>query len=113
MWRKQDEPGTSQATAVRARGNAPRSGEALIKSRISNGLKEFLLQLEGVGHGTLLDMGPVWQATVRFFVDRGYKLYTEDLLVSWRDFLRAEQEALRLLPPGAVDRKSTRLNSSH
>jgi len=102
MWRKQDELGTSPATAVKARGNAPRSGEALIKTRISNGLKEFLLQLEGVGRGTLLDMGPAWQATVRFFVDRGYKLYTEDLLVSWRDFLRAEQEALRSLPAGAA-----------
>ena len=102
MWRKQDQPGTSPATPVNAPRNAPRSGEALITTRISNGLKEFLCQLEGVGRGTLLDVGPVWQATVRFFVERGYKLYTEDVLVSWRDFLRAEQEALRSLPAGAA-----------
>jgi hypothetical protein len=65
-------------------------------------LKEFLWQLDGIGRGTLLDAGPVSQATVRFFVERGFKLYTEDLLVSWRDFLRGEDEKLRSLPPGAV-----------
>jgi hypothetical protein len=74
----------------------------LVSTRISNGLKEFLCQLEGIGRGTLLDVGPVSQATVRFFVERGFKLYTEDLLVSWRDFLRAEAERLRFLPAGAV-----------
>jgi hypothetical protein len=102
MWRKQEVPKTSSATRVNAAGNARGAGELLVTTRISNGLKEFLLQLQGVGRGTLLDVGPVWQSTVRFFVERGYKLYTEDVLVSWRDFLRAEEEAMRLRPAGAV-----------
>jgi hypothetical protein len=102
MWRKQEE---SKATAV-APANGPRngtgSGEFLISTRVSNGLKEFLWQLQGIGRGTLLDVGPVWQSTVRFFVERGYKLYTEDVLVAWRDFLQAEEAAARARPPGAV-----------
>jgi len=102
MWRKQEPPRTSPATPVKASGNMPGSGERLVTTRISNGLKEFLCQLQGVGRGTLLDVGPVWQSTVRFFVERGYKLYTEDVLVSWRDFLRAEEEAMRSRPAGAV-----------
>jgi len=102
MWRKQDEPRTSPATPVKASGKMAGSGELLVATRISNGLKEFLWQLQGVGRGTLLDVGPVWQSTVRFFVERGYKLYTEDVLVAWRDFLRAEEEAWRSRPTGAV-----------
>jgi len=102
MWRKQEVPKTSSASPVKAAGNTRGSGGLLVTTRISNGLKEFLWQLQGVGRGTLLDVGPVWQSTVRFFVERGYKLYTEDVLVSWRDFLRAEEEAMRLRPTGAV-----------
>jgi len=102
MWRKPEEPKTSPAASVNITRNKPGSGEMLVTTRISNGLKEFLLQLQGVGRGTLLDVGPVWQSTVRFFVERGYKLYTEDVLVSWRDFLRAEEEAMRSRPVGAV-----------
>ena len=103
MWRKQEEPKTSPATAPTngSRGTLG-SGELLVTSRISNGLKEFLWQLQGIGRGTLLDVGPVWQSTVRFFVERGYKLYTEDVLVSWRDFLRSEEDAMRSRPAGSV-----------
>ena len=72
---------------------APRDG------RLSNGLKGFLWHLEGVTHGRLLDLGPVWQATVGFFIERSFKVYTEDLLLAWKDFLRAEDERLRALPP--------------
>src|SRR5207245_6615716 len=69
-----------------------RSGPAYaLGVRLSNGLKEFLWHLNGIGNGSVLDLGPVWQTTVSFFVERGFKVYTEDLL----------------------DRKSTRLNSSH
>lgn len=102
MWRKQEEPKTSPATPVKTSGNLPGSGELLVTTRVSNGLKEFLWQLQGIGRGTLLDAGPVWQSTVRFFVERGYKLYTEDVLVAWRDFLRAEEDAARSRPAGAV-----------
>jgi hypothetical protein len=102
MWRKQEEPKTSPVMPANGARNAMGSGEFLVTSRISNGLKEFLWQLQGIGRGTLLDVGPVWQSTVRFFVERGYKLYTEDVLVSWREFLRAEEEAMRLRPAGSV-----------
>ena len=72
---------------------APRNG------RLSNGLKDFLWYLDGIGRGTLLDLGPVWQTTVSFFLERGFKVYTEDLLLAWKEFLRAEEERLRALLP--------------
>ena len=59
--------------------------------RLSNGLKEFLSQLEGIGRGSLLDLGPARQATLNFFIDRGYKVYSEDLLTGWKRFLEDEQ----------------------
>ena len=70
--------------------------------RFSNGLKEFLWQLEDIGRGNLLDLGQVSQNTLNFFIERNFKVYTEDVLVAWRDFLRAEQERLRQLPAGAA-----------
>ena len=68
--------------------------------RISNGLKEFLWQLSDVPHCRVLDLGPVWQSTVAFFVDKGYRITTEDLLRTWTDFLSAEEERLRASSPG-------------
>ncbi len=73
-------------------GVAPRSG------RLSNGLKEFLWQLDGIGHGHLLDLGPARQTTITFFIERGYKVYTEDLLTTWKNFLDAEEQRKRELP---------------
>lgn len=69
-------------------------------SRVSNGLKEFLWYLDGVGRGCLLDLGPVWQQTVGFFVDRGFKVYSEDLLGEWKEFLDQETEKVRAVPLG-------------
>ncbi len=87
--------GAPAHTASQQRGPAlaPRGG------RPSNGLKDFLWQLDGTVHGNLLDLGPVWQATVGFFVERGFKVYTEDLLSGWKEFLRAEEDRLRAQPP--------------
>jgi hypothetical protein len=65
-------------------------------ARFSNGLKEFLSQLDGVGRGRLLDMGPAWQATLNFFIERGFKVYSEDLLTAWRGFRGDEEEKARL-----------------
>ena len=56
--------------------------------------------LNDVKHGRLLDLGPVWQSTVGFFIERGFRVSTEDLLRSWRDFLGTVEEELRAAPVG-------------
>src|SRR5712691_7465519 len=77
-----------------------RSGPAYVLGvRLSNGLKEFLWHLNGIGNGSLLDLGPVWQTTVSFFIERGFKVYTEDLLGAWKEFLRVEEDRLRDVAP--------------
>jgi hypothetical protein len=68
--------------------------------RISNGLKEFLWLISDVPHGRVLDLGPVWQSTVSFFVDKGYRVSTEDLLRTWKAFLTCEEEGFRNAPVG-------------
>lgn len=80
---------------------AHRSSGAKSDLRVSNGLKEFLWLLDGLGHGALLDLGPAWQTTVSFFVERGFKVYAEDVLRSWKDFLTIEEERLRSVALGA------------
>jgi SAM-dependent methyltransferase len=69
--------------------------------RVSNGLKDFLWLLSDVEHGRILDLGPVTQATVNFFTERGFRVYTEDVLRSWKEFLREEESRLRSAPVGA------------
>jgi hypothetical protein len=64
-------------------------------TRSSNCLKDFLWHLNGIGRGTLLDLGPVWQSTVTFFGERGFKVYTEDILSGMNRFSR-EQETSNL-----------------
>jgi hypothetical protein len=76
-------------------------------SRLSNGLKEFLCQLEGIGRGHLLDLGPARQTTITFFIERGFKVYTEDLLATWKKFLDAEEKQWRELPPGTAGLEMT------
>src|SRR4030088_1295672 len=71
---------------------APESPES---SRVSNGLKEFLWNLDGLGRGTLLDLGPAWQTTLTFFIERGFRVSSEDLLHAWKEFLVEEEEKLR------------------
>jgi len=73
--------------------------------RVSNGLKEFLWLIGDVPRGRILDLGPVWQSTVSFFVDRGYRLSAEDLLRAWKDFLTAEEEKLRTAAIGGDNDK--------
>lgn len=69
--------------------------------RFSNGLKEFLWQIGSIGRGALLDVGTVSQATISYFIERGFKVHTEDVLGAWHRFLLDEEEQMRLLPPGA------------
>jgi hypothetical protein len=63
--------------------------------RPSNGLKDFLWLLGDVEKGQLLDLGPVAQSTVSFFTERGFKIYSEDLLTGWKEFLGHEEKRLR------------------
>src|ERR1700752_3255270 len=63
--------------------------------RVSNGLKEFLWNLDGLGRGTLLDLGPAWQTTLNFFIERGFRVTSDDLLHSWKDFLAEEEKRLQ------------------
>jgi hypothetical protein len=72
-----------------------RASEVLETSRASNGLKEFLWNLDGLGHGTLLDLGPAWQTTLSFFIERGFRVSSEDILRGWKGFLTEEEGRLR------------------
>src|ERR1700731_1553178 len=64
-------------------------------TRVSNGLKEFLWNLEGLGRGTLLDLGAAWQTTLNFFIERNFRVSTEDILRGWKTFLDEEEARLR------------------
>ncbi|HKV62139.1 MAG TPA: class I SAM-dependent methyltransferase [Candidatus Acidoferrum sp.] len=74
---------------------AVRAPEMLESTRISNGLKEFLWNLDGLGRGTLLDLGPAWQTTLSFFIERGFRVSSEDFLRGWKAFLAEEEKRLR------------------
>jgi len=73
-------------------GRAPETPES---TRVSNGLKEFLWNLDGLGRGTLLDLGPAWQTTLSFFIERGFRVSSEDFLRGWKAFLTEEEKRLR------------------
>src|SRR5208282_492285 len=81
------------AASVPAVGS-PRPPEAPGSTRLSNGLKEFLWNLDGLGRGTLLDLGPAWQTTLSFFIERGFRVSSEDILREWKDFLKEEEVRL-------------------
>lgn len=64
-------------------------------NRLSNGLKELLWNLDGLERGSLLDMGPASQTTLSFFIERGFRVSSEDILRSWKSFLNEEEARLR------------------
>jgi hypothetical protein len=64
-------------------------------TRVSNGLKELMWNLDGLGRGTLLDMGGAWQATLSFFIEKGFRVTTDDLLRTWKQFLDNEDREFR------------------
>jgi hypothetical protein len=70
---------------------SPHPPELQGANRVSNGLKEFLWNLDGLGHGTLLDLGPAWQTTLSFFIERGFRVSSEDVLRGWADFSVEEE----------------------
>ena len=81
-------------------GGSARPGEETT-GRFSNGLKEFLWHLEGIGRGSLLDLGAVSQATLTYFIEHNFKVYTEDLMAGWGAFLEQDSQRIALLPPDA------------
>jgi SAM-dependent methyltransferase len=75
-------------------------------ARVSNGMKEFLWLISDVKRGRVLDLGAVSQSTLNFFIERGYRISTEDVLRAWRDFLTTEEEHLRQAAVGEGERIS-------
>jgi hypothetical protein len=84
----------TSGTPISAMG-AARVPETPESTRVSNGLKEFLWNLDGLGRGTLLDLGPAWQTTLSFFIERGFRVSSEDFLRGWKAFLTEEEKRLR------------------
>lgn len=74
---------------------ATRAPQMQESNRVSNGLKEFLWNLDGLGRGTMLDLGPAWQTTLSFFIERGFRVSSEDILRGWKEFLTEEEARLR------------------
>lgn len=91
--------GTSSAISPSKPGPS-QVAEVSQNTRTSNSLKEFLWLLSDIPHARILDLGPIAQSTVNFFLERGFRLSTEDLLRSWKEFLTTEEERLRLAPAG-------------
>jgi len=85
------------ATAPGTSAGSPGSSRAPehTATRVSNGLKEFLWNLEGLGRGTLLDLGAAWQTTLNFFIERNFRVSTEDILRGWKIFLDEDEARLR------------------
>lgn len=69
--------------------------------RTSNGLQQFLDMLSDVPRARVLDLGSVRQSTISFFVDKGYRISTEDVLRGWKEFITSEEERQRAIPSGA------------
>jgi len=98
-WMAKSRPGsTAAATAPSNSGSTSSVANPSLKVRTSNGLKEFLWLMSDVSHARVLDLGPVWQATVNFFLEKGYRISTEDLLGTWKEFVSVEEEQLRAAP---------------
>jgi hypothetical protein len=99
-WMAKTRPGAAAPAIAHTSKPGPASApaNANLKVRTSNGLKEFLWLMSDVPHARVLDLGPVWQATVNFFLEKGYRISTDDLLGTWKEFVSAEEERLRAAP---------------
>src|SRR5438128_11477016 len=86
---------TPGGTAAAAGAGSARAPDPRESTRVSNGLKEFLWNLDGLGRGTLLDLGPGWQTTLSFFIERGFRVSSEDILRGWKALLMEEEARLR------------------
>ena len=93
-WMTKTRPGSATATAATTKA-APGSAADAANLRQSNGLKEFLWLLSDVKRGRILDLGQVSQATLNFFIEKGFRISTEDILRTWKDFADEENERFR------------------
>lgn len=95
-WMAKARPSAAVAAAPAASkpGPTPSASQAA-NTRVSNGLKEFLWLLSDVRPARILDLGPAWQATINFLIEKGYRVSSEDMLRAWKEFLTAEEEQLR------------------
>lgn len=93
--------------AVAAVGAGSSRSPEHVATRVSNGLKEFLWNLDGLGHGTLLDLGPAWQTTLNFFIERGFRVSSEDVLRGWKSFIEEDERRLQVLNSGDLLGKAT------
>lgn len=84
--------GTTSSTSSVGSSRAPVQQES---NRLSNGLKELLWNLDGLERGALLDLGPAWQTTLSFFIERGFRVSSEDILRAWKTFLTEEEARLK------------------
>lgn len=92
-------PGARVREAAAGAAVSPAAAPVL---RPSNSLKDFLWQVSDVQNGRLLDLGPVAQSTLTFFLERGFKIYAEDLLRDWREHLAGEEKRLRAAQVGGA-----------
>jgi hypothetical protein len=56
----------------------------------------------------LLDLGPAWQTTLNFFIERGFRVSSEDVLRGWKAFLDEEQLRLSVLNGGSLRDDATK-----
>ncbi len=87
------------ASAVMPPTSVTKSNQKSESFRLSNGLKDFLWLISDVENGRLLDLGQVSQATLNFFIERGFRVTTDDMLRSWKEFRGAVEEKQRNAPP--------------
>ncbi len=104
-WMAKTRPTAAAPAAAASKPGPTPSVNPSANVRVSNGLKEFLWLISDARHGRVLDLGPVWQSTISFFTEKDYRISTEDLLRSWKEFLTAEEENLRRMPVGAEGQK--------
>jgi len=92
----------NKPSPVTAAGGAAAAATAAASAnvRVSNGLKEFLWLLSDVDQPRILDLGNVSQATLNYFIQKGFRISTEDILRSWKGFIAAEEDSLRRMAPG-------------
>jgi SAM-dependent methyltransferase len=108
-WTAKAHSAAAPATSRLKPGPAVSAAASNRNPRTSNGLKEFLWLISDVERGRILDLGNASQSTLNFFIERGYRITTEDLLRSWKEFLSTEEERLRQAPVGQDERTSQAL----